>query len=513
MEKRPCQVDALNAVRKGWGEFRKQLVVAPTGFGKAALFSWMAQEEFQAGRRTMILVDRNELVTQAVEKVKIFTGIHAQVEKAEFKASKHAEVVVGTVQTLASRKETWPADHFDLVVADEADLSISDSWQSVLKYFDPAARVCGFTATPKRTDLRDLGEYYENIAYQISLFDVIKLGFLSPICVQQAPLRIDLTGVHLKNGDFDTNELDHAITPYLSSAVQAIKQFASDRKTLVFLPLIRTSERFIDLCREAGMPAEHIDGKSEDRTEKLQRFKRNEFSILANSSLLLRGYDDPGIDCVVVLRPTKSSTLYKQCIGRGTRIAEGKDNLLIIDFLWQTEKHMVCRPASLIATSDEEAEQMTEMQEKQAENGGEELDLISLQSDAAHEREEALRKKLAALADRKARFISAEEFAVQHNRIDIAEFTPVMKWQFDSCTEKQAEWLSKAGVDPSTVKGKGHASQILDVYFKELGAQPASHKQRWVMSQSGWRSKDGARGPFEATRDDAKEFFAARNKG
>jgi len=509
MTPRPYQTEILDSVKRGWKDFRKQLVIAPTGSGKALLFCWMCQAEVDAGRRALILVDQNELAWQALDKLKRSTGIDGQLEKAEFSASKFAPVVVSTIQSMARRLSSWPHDHFDLVLADEADKSISDSWQSVLKHFDGTARVCGFTATPNRTDKRTLGEYYDNIACEISLFDLIKQGFLAPVCVRMAPIKIDLQAVHITDGDYNVNELDHAITPYLSSAVQAIKEFASDRKTLVFLPLIKTSETFVALARSAGLAAEHIDGTSEDRAEKLKRFDNDQFSLLANSSLLTRGYDQPDIDCIVMLRPTKSSTLFQQCIGRGTRIAEGKENLLIIDFLYQTSKHVVCRPASLIAESEEEAEQMEQLAEA---GRGEEMDLLELQSSAKSEREQKLADKLKDLANRKAKYITAEQFALQHHRLEIAEWQPTMHWHSDPLTPKQTEWIEKAGVDPSSVNGKGQASQILDVYFRQKEREPASHKQRWVMSQHGWRSPDGLRGPFDATRKEATEFFAKLNK-
>lgn len=471
------------------------------------MFSWMAKEEHDAGRRTLILVDQDELVWQAVDKLKKATNINADIEKAQYRASRMAPVVVASVQTMCRRTDQWAPDHFDLVIADEADKSLATTWQSSLKHFDGAARVCGFTATPNRLDKRSLGEYYDNIPAEYSLKQMINMGFLSKVCIQMVPIKIDVSEIGTSAGDFDKNDIDHAITPYLGSVVDAIQKYASDRKTLVFLPLIRTSEAFISICRERGLKAEHIDGTSEDRKEKLARFADGEFSIMANSMLLTRGFDDPKIDCIVVLRLTKSVSLFQQMCGRGTRLAEGKKNLLILDPLFQAGEKMICRPASLISETVEEANEMTRL----AEESGGESDLIELQTTAVHEREETLRKKLVAMADRKARFISAEQFAIEHHQLEIAEYEPAMKWEREPISDKQLPWIEKAGVNPDTIKGKGHASKILDVYFKELGKQPASSKQKWVMRQSGWVSSDGLRDPDHATRDDAKTFFASRN--
>lgn len=510
----PYQNELLDGIEKGWAAgFRKQLVVSPTGSGKTKAFSWQTKNEVDAGRRVLILVDQKELIDQTIRQLRETAGIIGEVERAEFYASKMCQVVVATIQTMAGRKESWPAGHFDLVIADEADKSISPQWLSVLKYFDPVARVTGYTATPNRTDKRNLGEYYENIAFEISLIELVKQKYLSPICIQMAPLRINLGAVSRDSkGDYDVNDLDHAITPYLQSAVEAIKTFAPDRKTLVFLPLIKTSQTFVELCRQAGLMAEHIDGGSEDRTDKLSRFKRNEFTILANSSLLLRGYDDPDINCVFILRPTTSSTLYQQCVGRGIRLALGKENLLLIDCLWQMSKHMVMRPASLIAETDEEAEEITNLAEESAEgNPNGELDLLSLQDSARHAREEALAKKLEKLRDKKALYISVEQFASDHKAIKIAEFEPTMPWHSDPASPAQLKYLEKAGIDVSTIKNKGQASMALDVVFKESGSEPASSKQRWAMNQANWRSKDNLRSAWQATKEDARQFFASRN--
>jgi hypothetical protein len=198
--------------------------------------------------------------------------------------------------------------------------------------------------------------------------------------------------------------------------------------------------------------------------------------------------------------------------GRGTRIADGKENLLLLDFLWLHERHKLVHPAHLIAPDEETAEDMMAICEEAEPGGPEEFDLLALEGDVQAQREDALRKRLEAMSKRKAKYISAEEFALRYHQIEIAEFEPVMRWHSDACTTKQIEWLEKAGVDPESVKGKGQASAILDVFFKERGKEPASNKQQWAMHYGGWRSSDGLRGPFQATRDDAKAFFASRNQ-
>lgn len=518
MQPRPYQSAFINAVEDGWKTFRKQLGVAPTGSGKTIIFSWLAKRLFDSTKgKTLILAHRDELITQAIAKLQSATGIQADKEKASDYASLESPVVVASVQTMQRRFDRWPQDHFKLVVVDEAHHSISNSYQSVLSHFDSHANVLGVTATPDRGDKRDLGQYFENVAYEIPLLELIQQQFLCPITIRSVPLAIDLSEVKSIAGDLDSGELGHVLEPYLGQIAESIRKYAGNRKTLCFLPLIATSEKFVQKCRDAGLTAEHIDGESPDRAEKLKAFERGDFQILSNAMLLTEGYDCCPISCVVVLRPTRSRPLFAQMVGRGTRLAEDKQDLLLLDFLWLHERHSICRPASLIAANEEEAEAMTQLAQERTEAMPEELveelglDLLKLQSDVQSEREEALRKKLEAMAKRQAKYISAEEFAVRHHALAIAEFEPTMKWHRDAVTDKQAAILEKAGVNIETVRGKGHASQILDTYFQWKGTQPATEKQKWVMRNRGWVSKDGLRTSENATYNEAREFFASMN--
>lgn len=512
MELRPYQTNFVTAVESGWKEFRKQLGVAPTGSGKTIMFAHLANRLLEStGKKTLILAHREELIDQAIAKLYAATGIVAGKEKAEWTARRSDSVVVASVQTMIRRLDKWPADHFGQVVVDEAHRTLAESYLKVLNHFNGNANVLGVTATPDRGDKRSLGEFYENVPCEIGLIDLINDGYLCPISIKSIPLKIDLNQVSSIAGDFDSGELGHVLEPYLDQIAAAIKAETDNRKTLCFLPLIATSQKFVEACRSVGLSAEHIDGESEDRKERLQRFDRGDFQILSNAMLLSEGWDCPSVSCVVMLRPTRSRPLFAQCVGRGTRIFPGKKDLLLLDFLWLHQKHRIVHPASLIAKSEEEAEQITELAEAKAAGGeDEQLDLLELATTAQAAREEALRKKLAALADRQARFISAEEFAVRHHALAVAEWQPTMRWHEDPVTAPQAKYLEEAGINLASVKGKGHASQLLNVYFPLRGQQPASDKQKWVMRRAGFVSEDGKRNADSATKQDAIKFFASR---
>jgi superfamily II DNA or RNA helicase len=211
MQPRPYQQEAIDAIEAGFKEFNRQLAVSPTGSGKTCLFAWLAKRR-QPGR-TLIMAHRNELVDQAIDKIRVATGIIAGKEKAEFSASLSDPVVVTSVQSMIRRLDRWPPNHVSLIVVDECHHSISDSWQTVLAHF--TGQVLGVTATPDRGDKRKLGTFFENVAIDIPMVKLIQEQYLCPITVKSVPLRIDLNTVRLQAGDFSDEELGHALEPYL----------------------------------------------------------------------------------------------------------------------------------------------------------------------------------------------------------------------------------------------------------------------------------------------------------
>lgn len=479
MNLRPYQQLALDSIAASFGEFRRVLAVLPTGAGKTVLFSHEAQRRWQQRQRTLILAHRSELVEQAVAKLKSATGIEAQIEQADSKACQSAPVVVASIQSLHERRiERWPRDHFGLVVCDEAHHALSNQWQGVLNYFD--AQVLGVTATPDRGDKRNLGEFFETIAVEVSLLDLIRDGYLSPITVKSVPLVIDLSKVGTKAGDFDERQLAGALDPWLGEIVEALKQYAPFRRTLVFTPLIATSQKFVEIARERGINAAHVDGGSDDREEIREQFAAGDIDMVSNAMLWTEGFDDPGIDCITILRPTQSRSLFSQMVGRGTRIAPFKSDLLLLDFLWMHERHKLVHPASLIAKDEIEAEIMTDLIQQ---SGGGQMDLIEVAEDSQAKREEALRKKLEANKGKRGKTLNAVDWCVAHGRYDVAEYEPTMKWESQAPTDKQIAALKRAGVDTKSVTCKGHASKLLDIQAASVRLIRASLKERQLAAR------------------------------
>ena len=320
MKLRPYQTEAVQAILSEWeGGRRKTLLVLPTGTGKTIVFSAVIADSVQRGWRVLVLAHRGELLEQAADKLRRSTGLMCATEKAdETAAGSWYRVVVGSVQTLMrpSRLERFGPGYFDAIVIDEAHHCLADSYQRVLEHF-PEARVLGVTATPDRSDMRNLGQYFESLAYEYTLPKAIREGYLSPIRALTIPLELDISQVGVSAGDFKAGELGSALDPYLEQIAQEMKTACAGRRTVVFLPLVATSRKFRDMLETEGFRAAEVNGESQDRAEVIRDFAAGKYDVLCNSMLLTEGWDCPEVDCIVVLRPTKSRSLYCQMVGRG----------------------------------------------------------------------------------------------------------------------------------------------------------------------------------------------------
>lgn len=333
MELRPYQQEAKDAIFEQWDNgVKKTLLVLPTGCGKTVVFAKVTEDCVRQGNRVLILAHRGELLDQAADKLMKTTGLGCALEKAENTClGSWFRVVVGSVQTLMRQKrlDQFPEDFFDTIIIDEAHHCISDSYQKVLKHF-PDAQILGVTATPDRGDMQNLGQFFESLAYEYTLPKAIKEGYLTPIKALTIPLKIDMSSVSVQAGDFKASDIGTALDPYLEGIAEEMKKYCSDKKTVVFLPLVKTSQKFRDLLNEHGFQAAEVNGNSQDRAEILADFETGKYNVLCNSMLLTEGWDCPSVDCIVVLRPTKVRSLYCQMVGRGTRLFPGKDHLLVL---------------------------------------------------------------------------------------------------------------------------------------------------------------------------------------
>ena len=491
MKLRDYQEEARTAIANEWEKgVKKTLLVLPTGCGKTIVFSKVIEDRVKLGERVLILAHRSELLDQASDKLAKATGIFTATEKAEQSSlNSWFRVVVGSVQTLQRPKRLaqFDKDYFDTIVVDEAHHCISDSYQRVLEHFSNA-NVLGVTATPDRGDMRNLGSYFESLAYEYTLPKAIKNGYLSPIKALTIPLELDLSAVSMQSGDFKASEVGTALDPYLEQIADEMLKYCANKKTVVFLPLVKTSQKFRDILNEKGFNAAEVNGDSKDRAEVLDDFSKGKYNVLCNSMLLTEGWDEPSVDCIVVLRPTKVRSLYSQMVGRGTRLYPGKEDLLLLDFLWHTERHELCHPASLICENEEVAKKMTENMEIAA---GTAIDIEEAEekaaSDVVAQREEALAKQLEEMRRRKRKLVDPLQFEMSIQAEDLSTYIPSFGWEMAPPSDKQIKALEKCGIFPDTIDNAGKASMILDRLSKRRDEGLTTPKQIRFLEGKGFK--------------------------
>lgn len=489
-ELRPYQQQARERIHAEWDAgHTRTLLVLPTGTGKTIVFASVAADQVRAGHRVLILAHRGELLEQAADKLQRSTGLVCAVEKAESSClDSWFRVVVGSVQTLqrSARLERFPQDYFGTIIIDEAHHAITDGYRRILDYFS-GAKVLGVTATPDRGDMRNLGEVFDSLAYEYKLTDAIKEGYLCKIMAQTIPLQLDITSVTMSGGDYAVGDLGTALDPYLEQIAAEMARRCKSRKTVVFLPLIKTSQKFRDLLNTYGFRAAEVNGQSDDRRQVLADFDAGKYNVLCNSMLLTEGWDCPSVDCVVVLRPTKVRSLYSQMVGRGTRLSPGKTDLLLLDFLWMTDKHELCRPADLVCEDRTVARQMTE---HLAETGcPEDIEEAAAQAseDVVAQREEALAKQLEEQRRKRAKLVDPLQYEMSIQAEDLAGYVPAFGWEAGPPSEQQTAALEKLGILPDAVESAGKAALLLDRLNKRRDEGLTTPKQIRCLEKYGFQ--------------------------
>ena len=489
-ELRPYQAEAKQAILAAWDEgYRKTLLVLPTGCGKTVVFSSVTENQVNKGHRVLIMAHRGELLDQAADKLKEASGLDSVLEKAESTSlGSFLPVTVGSVQSLAQEKRLarFPNNYFQDIIVDEAHHCLSDSYKRVLDHF-PNANILGVTATPDRGDMKNLGEFFDSKAYEYSMTEAIREGYLCPIKAQMIPLELDIADVGISSGDFSAGEIGHALEPYLHQIASEMANYCRGRKTVVFLPLIATSQKFCAMLNDAGLRAAEVNGNSDDRSEVLADFEAGKYDVLCNSMLLTEGWDCPSVNCIVVLRPTKIRSLYQQMVGRGMRLSPGKTELLLLDFLWMTERHDLCRPSALISKDEAIAKKIDERMVEDADG----FDLIEAEEQAERdilaERESALAKQLAEMRGKKRKLVDPLQYALSIAAEDLTNYVPTFAWEMAPPSEKQIAFLERRGIFADSVRNAGLASLLIDRLQRRQQMGLATPKQIRCLERCGFR--------------------------
>lgn len=500
MALRPYQLNAVKAVHKEWDSGNKNtLVVMPTGTGKTIVFSQIVKDQVAKGEKVLILAHREELLKQAADKLKASSGMESALEKAaNTSIGSGLDVVVGSVQTLRqkSRLEKFSKDYFGTIIIDEAHHSAADSYKNILEYFNQA-RVLGVTATPDRADMKSLSDVFDSLAFEYKLPEAINDGYLCKIRTKTIPLKVDISKVHTLAGDFNPNELGQALDLYLEAIADSIVKECKGRKTVIFTPLVRISQRLNGLLKNRGIDTIEVNGSSKDREKILKDFENGKYDAMTNAMLLTEGWDCPSVDCIICLRPTKSRSLYAQIVGRGTRLCKGKDNLLILDYLWLSGKHSLCHPSDIFCEDAEVAARTTKKLADYAAtdcgglDGPDGTDLIQAIQEAQEEmenekrqmmrrieeQEEAVRKRLAEQRQKRKGLVDPFQYMFSIESTAIRDYKPTFGWETKAPSQKAKDAIEGYGVDANSIESAGLANLILKELMKRWDSGMATPKQ------------------------------------
>jgi len=338
---------------------RRQLVCLPTGTGKTVIFAQFPAF-FRMKHRMLVLAHREELLEQARDKIlHANPSLRVGIEQAGRKADPDAQVVVASVPTLgregSKRLERLEPEQFYLVVVDEAHHAVAQTYKRVIERFgflagDEKRLLVGFTATPKRGDSVGLNAVFQEISFSRNLPEMVEAGYLCPIVGWRVETEVDLSRVRTRLGDFVTSSLADAVnvTERNALVVKVFLDRLADRQTLCFCVDVAHTEDLAEAFRRAGVAAAAVTGDMDPdaRKKALEDFSAGRVRVLTNCMVLTEGYDETSIAGILLARPTKSSLLYTQMIGRGTRLHPGKKDLAVVDIVDVTRDHkLVSLPA------------------------------------------------------------------------------------------------------------------------------------------------------------------------
>lgn len=347
-----CLQNTVEARQRG---VDRQLIVVATGGGKTEILSRLG--EYHSDIFPMLLLaHREELLTQAQDKlIRANPELKVGIEMGSLYAPDDVDVVCASVATLgrngSPRIERFAPDHFKTIVVDEAHHAAASTYKNVLHYFSSAIRF-GFTATPKRADNVRLDDVFTEIVFEKNMLELIREGYLSsPICYRFSS-SVDISDVKVSAGDYAVGELSHAVNVDARHevCVQAFEKITAEigeePSTMIFCVDVAHAEALAEYFTKRGYPAKSVSGKTENREEITDAHKAGVFKILTNCQVAVEGYDDPGIQVVIMARPTRSTIFYSQAVGRGARL-DGKKNIFYVIDIVDASKGR--RPLSILS--------------------------------------------------------------------------------------------------------------------------------------------------------------------
>lgn len=493
MQPRDYQLACAAAVRQKLAEFDSTLVEAATGLGKTIIFCLLAKDW---PGRVLVVAHRDELIRQAADKLAAVTGEQPGVEMGDERIDEAGllhppRLVVTSVQTMSrpGRHARFDPAQFALLIIDEAHHAVSASYRAVIDWFrrNPACKVLGVTATPKRADEIALGQVFESVAFRYGIEAAVEDGWLVPVSQRVVQVEgLDFSRVRTIAGDFHEGELEKILTEetILHKVAAPTAEIVGDRSALVFCCSVKHAEMMaavLDRYRRGATAWLSGQSDREKRREVVDAYREGKIQYLLNCALFLEGFDAPRTAAVVMARPTKSPVLYQQVLGRGTRplpdtvdglataeerraaiTSSGKPNMVALDFVGNSDRHQIVTAADILGgrygIPVREYARETVSQEEREVPVAESLDRAEAELDLLAEERER-RRQIIARPDYRTREVSP--FDARQG----AAYAPAAPRRAgDPATEKQVRMLCWLGVQESTARGYGkrQASAVID---------------------------------------------------
>lgn len=355
---RDYQQHAIDATFAAWQRgVNRVLIALPTGAGKTVIFAMIAEQFIAQQYRVLVLAHRDELINQAVDKLRDVLGpdIEIGIVKAEADET-DAQIVVASVQTLArERRLERIRPNFALVVVDEAHHAAAESYRRILTHLncfhEKGPQTLGVTATPDRGDGVGLQDVFQEIVFERSILDLMSAGYLVDLTAKQVAIQADFAGLHTRAGDFIDGETGAALMEADAPATiaRAYREFAGERKGICFTPTVAVAHAMAEAFVDVGIRAAAVDATTPTRERRalLHDLATGTIQVVPNCGVLTEGFDEPSVSCITIAKPTKSRGHYTQMIGRGTRPYPGKTDCLILDTVGATTRHDLMTAAEL----------------------------------------------------------------------------------------------------------------------------------------------------------------------
>lgn len=490
MKLRDYQRNASDSILQEWKEVAATLAVFPTGCGKTILFADIVRRSFP--RRAMVLAHREELIWQARDKIQKATGLRCEIEMGDYRAQSdsmfgRASVIISTIQTQCAggdgggRMAKFDPKDFGVLIIDEAHHACSPSYKRVIDYYrtNPSLKVLGVTATPDRADEEALGQVFQSVAADYEILDAIHDGWLVPIEQQMVNVDgLDFSAIRTTAGDLNGADLAAVMEAEknLQGMASSSLEIIGSKRALVFTSSVKCAESISEIFnRHRSGLSSWVCGKTpkDQRRKVLADFAAGKIQVVCNCGVLTEGFDDPGVEVVIMGRPTESRSLYSQMVGRSTRplpgvvdgpetpdarrlaiVESSKPNCLVVDFVGNSGKHKLVTSADILGgnVSDEAIERTIAKAKK---NGkpmrmeaalAEEEELIKAEREQRRLEDEARRARLTA----KAKFTTQSV-----DPFDVLEIQPVKSRGWDNgkaLSEKCRNILTNhLGVDPDSM--------------------------------------------------------------